>query len=59
MAMEQHQDLQDLDKSTMATKLIDNSDNSPETWYKVQVNENNIAESPFADDGEMTMSQGR
>ena len=57
--MEQHQDLQDLDKSTMATKLIDNNDNNPETWYKVPRNEKGIAESPFADDGGMTMSQGR
>ena len=57
--MEPHQELQDLDKSTMTTKLIDNSDNNPETWYKVQANEIRIAESPFADDGQVTMSQGR
>ena len=57
--MEQYQESQNLDKSTMATKLVDNSDNNPETWYKVHTNEIRIAESPFTDDGQMTMSQGR
>ena len=61
MAMEQHQESQNLEKSTMATKFVDSSDNNPETWYKVDVhaNENQIAESPFADHGEMTMSLGK
>ena len=57
--MEQHRELQYNDKSTMATKVIDNRDSDPETWYKVQAHEDKITELPFADDGEMTMSQGR
>lgn len=61
MALERNQELQPLDKSTMAATVIDSSNGEPETWYKViaHADAEEAAESPWRSEDELIMSHGR
>lgn len=59
--MEQEQELQALDKSMMASKIVESSSNEPETWYKDVLNAGGqeLAESLSHSEDELNTSHGR